>query len=331
MVGLTVATAVSAVVPSGAVPAQETAPPPTPTDVRAVADDRGAIVTWEPAQPSTPRTVHTITPYVGGVAQTPVQERGSGWARVTGLTNGTAYRFTVSTANDDGQSAPSAMSPAVRPQLWAPFASADRLIRRMHRLFAFRPPTTTELTTWRDAFTAGTTTRTELVLALIDGPAWDDTVGAVLRSYAAVLRRDPDIEGVRYWRDELRSGRRTLSAVARAIGDSVEARERRARTDDAGFVEDLYVTAFGRRPTASESQYWVGRMQTGLPHWKVALLIAEAPERGVSVTTRYYSLFIGMQDLVPDANRSNSDLRGLGDGYITFDDLVTGAIGFALR
>jgi hypothetical protein len=332
-VAMTAVAMTALVAPGRAAAAPEaTAPPPVPTDVQAVADDRSAIVTWEGISPwGGSDTFHTITPYVGGVAQTPVQTYADGSARVNGLANGTAYRFTVTATTADGTSAPSARSAAVRPQLWTPFRSADRLIRRMHRIFADRAPTETELATWRDAFAAGTTTRTELVLALIDAPAWDDTVGALFRYYVATVNRPPDIEGLRYWLDELDSGRRTLSAIARQIGDSREALFLRGLGDDRSYVENLYTSVLSRRAAPAEVQYWLGRLAAGVPHWKVALLITEAAERGDPLSTRYYSLFIGFQDRVPDGNQSNSDLLKLIGGEITLADLVTASIGFTLR
>ncbi|MGP0050583.1 MAG: DUF4082 domain-containing protein, partial [Solirubrobacteraceae bacterium] len=63
-------------------------------------------------------TGYTITPYVGSTAQTPVSvSNGSATsAAVTGLTDGTAYTFTVTATNAIGTSPASTASPAVTPQ-----------------------------------------------------------------------------------------------------------------------------------------------------------------------------------------------------------------------
>jgi hypothetical protein len=76
-------------------------------------------VSWTaPANGGSPITSYTITPYVGSVAQTPTTITGTPPATQTtigGLTNGTAYTFTVTATNAVGPSAPSAPSNVVTP------------------------------------------------------------------------------------------------------------------------------------------------------------------------------------------------------------------------
>src|SRR5262249_27246966 len=84
-----------------------------------------ATVTWTaPGTGGSPITSYTVTPYVGGTAQAPVSATTTSLS-VTGLTNGTAYTFTVAATNAVGTgpaSAPSAPgTPGVQPGgQWAP-------------------------------------------------------------------------------------------------------------------------------------------------------------------------------------------------------------------
>jgi hypothetical protein len=101
------------VTPTGA------AAPGAPTGVAAAADTTSANISWTaPAgDGGSPLTGYTITPFIGATAQPATTVGGSTTStRVTGLTNGTSYAFTVKAANSAGDGPPSGASNAVRPQ-----------------------------------------------------------------------------------------------------------------------------------------------------------------------------------------------------------------------
>ena len=91
--------------------------PSAPTGVSAVPGDGEAVVSWlAPNNGGSPIISYTVTPYVGAVAQTPDTFVSTATTQtVTGLTDGTAYTFTVIATNTVGPSAPSAASSAVTP------------------------------------------------------------------------------------------------------------------------------------------------------------------------------------------------------------------------
>jgi len=92
--------------------------PAAPTGVSATPDTGALTVAWTPASDGgSPITAYSVTPYVGGTPLTAVQTGGSATsARVTGLTNGTSYTFTVTATNAIGTSPASAASSAVAAQ-----------------------------------------------------------------------------------------------------------------------------------------------------------------------------------------------------------------------
>lgn len=92
--------------------------PGPPTDVTAVAGNSTASVSWSApiSNGGSPLTGYVVTPYIGGVAQTPVVVPATSTdTTVTGLTNGSAYTFTVAATNSAGTGAPSAPSDEVVP------------------------------------------------------------------------------------------------------------------------------------------------------------------------------------------------------------------------
>jgi Putative auto-transporter adhesin, head GIN domain/Fibronectin type III domain len=103
-----------AVTAMAAGPATAAVPGP-PTSVTAHAGDHLAEVTWNAPTPDDP----TITGYVvtPSPADTPAVtvDHTARTATVTGLTNGTAYSFTVAATNPDGTGPPSDPSPPITP------------------------------------------------------------------------------------------------------------------------------------------------------------------------------------------------------------------------
>ena len=98
-------------------PAADSTVPASPTNVVATAGDGSASVAWTaPADNNSAITSYTVTPYIGGVAGPSVMvPGGQTTANVDGLTNGTAYTFTVAATNGDGLGARSAASSQVVP------------------------------------------------------------------------------------------------------------------------------------------------------------------------------------------------------------------------
>ncbi len=97
--------------PSGAV--TPVGPPIPPTSVKAVAGDTEATVTWIPPTVGAPMTGYTVVASPGGATTTVTAVVPA--ATITGLTNGTAYTFTVAATNAIGTGPASAASSVVTP------------------------------------------------------------------------------------------------------------------------------------------------------------------------------------------------------------------------
>ncbi len=108
-------------------PAAPTAPGP-PAGVSATAGNGSASVSWAaPSNGGSTITKYTITPYIGSEAQTASTVNGTPpatSATVTGLSNGTAYTFTVTATNSIGTGPPSEHSNTITP-VTTPIAYPD--------------------------------------------------------------------------------------------------------------------------------------------------------------------------------------------------------------
>lgn len=97
--------------------------PAAPTGVAASPGDGSATVSWTaPSNGGSQISSYTVTPYVGTAAQPATTVLGSPpptSAKVSGLTNGTTYTFTVAATNAVGTGPASAPSNAVVPSTYA--------------------------------------------------------------------------------------------------------------------------------------------------------------------------------------------------------------------
>ena len=89
-------------------------PPGIPSSISVTPGDGTAVVSWvEPDDGGATISGYTVTASPGGATTTVPGVARS--ATVTGLTNGVAYRFTVTATNRLGTGPPSAVSNAVTP------------------------------------------------------------------------------------------------------------------------------------------------------------------------------------------------------------------------
>ncbi|MBS0356191.1 MAG: DUF4347 domain-containing protein [Proteobacteria bacterium] len=107
-----------------------------------------------------------------------------------------------------------------------------------------------------------------------------DNAGFLSQLYQHVLDRAPDTAGQTYWQDRLTSGS-SRSDVLLEITQSAEAR---AATDQAVGVTLDYVGLLGRTPEPAGFDYWMGKLDDGMPVTEVIGLFTQ--------TTEYHDRFL---------------------------------------
>ncbi len=119
----------------------------------------------------------------------------------------------------------------------------------------------------------------EVVQQVDDAAAVNEAVGLVERAYKTVLGRLPDAEGLDYWLGRMAAGMSYDDLLAFFLGSPERAEKYPDDQTDGDFLDQLYEDAFGRAPDGDGRDYWVGRLEAGLPRIEVVKLFADSPEQ----------------------------------------------------
>ena len=98
----------------------------------------------------------------------------------------------------------------------------------------------------------------------------------VNRAYSDLLGRAPDDGGATYWTAHLQGHGVVDLRVLLLASD--ELRLRSGGGTDTGWIGALYTAVLGRGPDGAGQQYWLGRLQAGVPRALVAASIYQSDE-----------------------------------------------------
>ena len=195
-----------------------------------------------------------------------------------------------------------------------------------------RDPEPTGLAYWVDAIDEGGLARTDVMLAITNSaenrdrtqPAalafsydvtragWADEV---YRLYDAVLARDPEAGGLRYWTGVLADGE-TLGVVSEGFVASPEFRTRFDVAETDEFVTLLYQNVLGRVPDPDGLAYWSGAIDSGeMSRADAVLRFSESPENRARTAPL-------LRDFLQGSGIEGDRLDGGGG-----DDLLVGGLG----
>ena len=245
--------------------------PGAPGTVTATAGDGSASVSWvaPTVTGGAPVTGYEVTPWVGGAAQPSRSFATAATTRViSGLTNGTSYRFSVRAVNAAGVGASSGFSNPVVPtrvdppaDSYAPYASWDAMVTGIFSSVLGRAPTSSERSSWVTRL-SGADTAGDLVAALRATPDQTGLVDPVSRLYRAYFLRSPDVGGLNYWVSQRRAGR-SLYWISEAFARSTEFTALYGSLSDPEFMNLVYRQVLEREPEPAGHSYWTEQLQSG--------------------------------------------------------------------
>ncbi|MCU1352495.1 MAG: Ricin lectin, partial [Acidimicrobiales bacterium] len=299
-------------------------PPATPT---ATAGPGRARVAW--TKPTTGGAVdaYLVTSAPGGVTkEVPAATTA---VLFTGLTNDTAYRFTVVARNTIGSSPPSAPSAAVVPTPYAPFASLDAFIVQQWLDLTGARPTPGDVETWHAKLSSGAATPADLPAALL--PVMDVThrYGPVTRLYLAYFLRIPDKGGLDHWVAKLASGG-TLDDASQAFASSAEFVRRYGSLSNHDFVLLIYKNVLARTPDDGGVTYWTGQLDSGQRNrGQVMTGFSESAEYRTKIASKVavVEVYRALLQRVPTAAEASAAVTKVDGGATGLHDVIAGLLG----
>jgi uncharacterized delta-60 repeat protein len=119
----------------------------------------------------------------------------------------------------------------------------------------------------------------------VAGGLWDidETAASVARLYLGTLDRTPEVGGLSYWTDQLKTGAQTLQQAAAGFVGSPEFQGRYGSLDNNQFVNQLYLNVLDRPAEPAGLAYWTGLLNSGTPRADVALGFTESFEFQVNM------------------------------------------------
>lgn len=171
---------------------------------------------------------------------------------------------------------PTTTTTAPPPAAYAPFSSAQDLVKQQYRDVLRREATASDLAYWSSRV-GNSWTPGQFIAHMQISVEADNRVHAVTRLYKAYLLRNPDHSGLTYWLNRRGEGR-TLVSISQSFATSSEFKNRYGSLTNAQFVDRVYRNVLGRAADASGTTYWKTRLDAGMSRGQVMANFSQSSE-----------------------------------------------------
>jgi hypothetical protein len=159
------------------------------------------------------------------------------------------------------------------------FTNARLFAMQQYRDFLGREGDTVGVNVWTARLDSLQTTPSKLAAIFIVSPELSQTTAPIIRLYRVYLGRFADYNGLLFWVNEYRSGRRSLGNVSEEFAVAPEFIARYGTLSDTAFVELVYQNVLGRRADTDGLNYWSGQLLSGaMSRGALMLAFSESPE-----------------------------------------------------
>jgi hypothetical protein len=171
---------------------------------------------------------------------------------------------------------PTTTTTTLPPAAYAPFSSAQELVKQQYRDVMRREATANDLSYWSSRV-GNSWSPGQFIAYMETSTEADNRVHAVTRLYKAYFLRNPDHSGLTYWLNRRGEGR-TLVSISQSFATSSEFRNRYGSLSNSQFVDRVYRNVLGRAADASGTTYWKSRLDAGMPRGQVMANFSQSSE-----------------------------------------------------
>lgn len=105
-----------------------------------------------------------------------------------------------------------------------------------------------------------------------------DDFASIFRLYKAILAREPDKAGIRWWTEQVMQGKSLQDVVNDFLAVTNDSNQFMNISDNSLWLDTLYQQVFGRNPDANGKAYWQQRLDSGSSKADVLLSFSESKE-----------------------------------------------------
>ena len=247
------------------------------------------------------------------VGLTLVSMAGAGWScsgnsctRSDALSGGASYAPITVTVNV-GSSAPASVTNVVAVSGSGAFSSASDVtsitaaapypsvfVTSLYQDLLNRAPDPGGLAYYVGALNSGGLTRSQEAAQFFTSPEFSSAGLYIIKLYFAVLKRNPDFGGWKYYFDALNAGQAPINVLYSFL-NSPEFAQLYGSVSDASFVTLAYQNVLGRQPDPSGYSYWFGLLSNGsVSRAFIMDQFVRSPEYDNTVRARAYANLLYM-------------------------------------
>jgi len=206
--------------------------------------------------------------------------------------------------------------------------SSEQFLDILYQTFCCREADSAGKSYWLGELNSGRLTRNDVIRSFVDTTEWCNICASfgvasgapnakatrpsnsatvfATRLYTCCLKREPELDGLRYWSLELTNLEKSGRDAAQFFFESAEFQA--MGTSNKEFLNRLYTTYMGREPEESGMEYWMEQMNTGMGRKQVMSYFAASPE--FTALCKKHGLY---KDPTPTPAPTYVDLIAVGD------------------